>query len=341
MPEGWVSADEIAAFDKVASEDSPVQQASSIGLEGDYAAISGLQGDVAIFSVEAAKVERSLKVNEPITDTLWTGSRVIFATSKGSVKIYENGSEIASFSEHAGPATGLALHPCGDLLASVGSDKSFVLYDLSTLKRVSRVYTDSCKGLFCSLCLSLPPSLPLSLCVSVSLCLYVWIGTDAAFFVALTTCKFHPDGHFLAVGTVSGEIRGFLTKTGEQATSFDLGAPIQALTFSENGYWIAATAKGQSTVTILDLRKEGAAATAKVLDTGSSVVALDWDYTGQYLATVGPAGITVQQYAKSSKKWTQPVASATPGVSVRWGAEAKKLVSVSSEGVVSILGVKE
>jgi len=132
-----------------------------------------------------------------------------------------------------------------------------------------------------------------------------------------------------------------MTKTGEQATSFALGAPVQAITFSENGYWIAATAKGQTTVTIFDLRKEGAAATAKVLDVGNAVSSLAWDYTGQFLATVGPAGVTVQQYSKGSKTWTQALSSATPGLSVRWCSEAKKLISVNSEGVVSVLGVAE
>jgi len=145
----------------------------------------------------------------------------------------------------------------------------------------------------------------------------------------------------LATGTLSGDIKVFMTKSGEQAASFSLGAPLQALVFSENGYWIAATAKGQTTVTIFDLRKEGDAATAKVLDIGSSVASLAWDHTGQFLATAGPAGITVQQYAKGSKAWVQSLSSATPSVCVRWGAEAKKLVAVNSEGVVTILGASE
>jgi len=132
--------------------------------------------------------------------------------------------------------------------------------------------------------------------------------------------------------------RCFLTNTGEQATSFGLGAPVQAIAFSENGYWVAASAKGQTTVTVFDLRKEGDAATAKVLEAGGSVVSLAWDYTGQYLATAGPSGVTVQYYAKGPKAWSQLLSSATPGVCVRWGPEAKRLVSVDSDGVVSIAG---
>jgi pre-mRNA-processing factor 19 len=132
-----------------------------------------------------------------------------------------------------------------------------------------------------------------------------------------------------------------MTKTGEEAASFSLGAPIQALAFSENGFWLAATAKGQTTVTIFDLRKEGEAAAVKVLDAGGAVNTLAWDYSAQFLATGGPAGVTVQQYLKGSKAWSEPLRSAVPAVAVRWGKEAKILVAVNADGVVTVLGQKE
>lgn len=132
-----------------------------------------------------------------------------------------------------------------------------------------------------------------------------------------------------------------MTENLEPALTFSLGAPVEALAFSENGYWVAATAKGQSSVTIFDLRKEGDAATAKVLETGGAVSSLSWDYTGQFLATAGPSGITVQQFTKSSKKWSEPFRTSLSTVAVKWGPEAKQLVSVSQEGVVSVFGIKE
>ncbi|KAG6353328.1 hypothetical protein INS49_007500 [Diaporthe citri] len=267
VPSGWASSDEIATF-------AP---------HGCYAAVGGLKGDVAIFSTTASTLERSLKVDEPVTDTLWSGSKLMLATAKGSVKVYEKGSEVASFSEHAGAATALSLHPGGNILASVGTDKSFVLYDLSALRRVSRVYTDA----------------------------------------PLTRCAFHPDGHLFAAGTSTGEIKMLLTKTGEEAATFSLGAP------------------GQTTVTVFDLRKEGAAATAKVLEVGSSVQRLAWDYTGQFLATAGPSGVTVQQYSKGSKKWSELLQSATPAVGLGWGEQAKALVTVNGDGVISVLGAPD
>ncbi|KAL0931530.1 cell cycle control protein [Colletotrichum truncatum] len=300
VPEGWATSEDVASLATVASSSTAVSQVSSLALEGSYAAIGARDGQAAIYSVEADQVERQVAVNEPVLDSAWTGSKLIFATSKGSVKVFEGGAEVASLSEHAGPATSLSIHPTGELVASVGSDKSIAFYDLNSLKRVSRAYTDS----------------------------------------ALTSSAFHPDGHLFAAGTVSGEIKLFMTTSLEVAASFSLGAPVEALTFSENGFWLAATAKGQSLVTIFDLRKEGDAARTKTLETGGPVQSLAWDYTGQYLATGGAGGITVQQYTKSSKAWTEPFRSSTAATSVKWGPGAKQLVSVNEEGVISVFGVK-
>lgn len=158
---------------------------------------------------------------------------------------------------------------------------------------------------------------------------------------ALTTCAFHPDGHLFAAGTVAGDIKLFMTKTLEQAAVFSLGAPVETIAFSENGFWFAAAAKGQTAVIIFDLRKEGAAAAAKVLETGGAVQSLAWDYTGQFLATAGASGLTVQQYAKSSKKWSEPLRNSGRAVAVRWGPSGKKLVAVDGEGVVTVYGANK
>ncbi|KAI0006374.1 Prp19-domain-containing protein [Xylariaceae sp. FL0662B] len=302
IPEGWTTSEDVASFSVEATNSLPVGQATTTGIKDGYAAVGGLQGDVAIYSIDADKVEQSFQVEEPVTDSIWDGSKVILSTSKGSVKIFdESGSEVASFLDHAGPANGLAIHPSKAIFASVGSDKSFVFYDLASLRRATRVYTNS----------------------------------------ALTTCAFHPDGHLFAAGTSSGDIKLFMTKTGEEAASFSLGAPVQAIVFSENGYWFAATAKGQTTVTIFDLRKEGDAAEVKVLDTGSAVQSLAWDYSQQFLATAGPAGVTVQQYSKGSKSWSEPLRAAVSAVDVKWAANASKLVAVNGDGVISVLAAKE
>lgn len=72
---------------------------------------------------------------------MWYGSQPVVSTSSGAVKVF--GKDEVTFTSHAGSANGLALHPSGDILASVGVDKSFVFYDLTRGTAVTQVYTDS------------------------------------------------------------------------------------------------------------------------------------------------------------------------------------------------------
>lgn len=151
VPEGWATAEDVSSFGVTTENSSEIEQPTTLSVEEDYAAVGGPSGNVAIYSIEADKVERSLPVGEPVTDSIWKDSRVVFATAKGSVKVYESGNEVAAFSDHAGPATGLAMHPSGEILASVGADKSFVFYDLVGLKRATRVFSNSCRySVLCS-----------------------------------------------------------------------------------------------------------------------------------------------------------------------------------------------
>lgn len=300
VPPTWASPDDIVALEKVASDPLQVSQATSVGVGGGYAAVGALSGDLAVYSLEGKKVERTIPIGEPVTDVIWTGSKVVLGTAKGTVKIIDSGSEVASFAGHAGGVTAVALHPGGDIVASVGADRGIVLYQLSTLKKIFQAYTDS----------------------------------------PLTTSAFHPDGALLAAGTTSGDIKLFHTGTLEEAASFSLGAPIEAIAFSENGYWFAAVAKSQTTVTVFDLRKSGDAARAKTLEVGGTVSALAWDYTGRFLAAAGPSGISVEGYNKSSKAWTELLRKGEAGaVALGWGPDAKTLVAVKGDGVVELFGL--
>lgn len=140
-----MSPDDISSFDTQTSNSLPVPEAQAVAVEGGYAAIAGAKGQAAVYSIESDKLEREIAVNEPVIDALWTGSKVVFAAYNGTIKVYEAGSEAAQATEHAGPATGISVHPGGQILASVGSDRSVVFYELETMKRVSRAYADSGK----------------------------------------------------------------------------------------------------------------------------------------------------------------------------------------------------
>lgn len=133
----------------------------------------------------------------------------------------------------------------------------------------------------------------------------------------------------------------FSTKSGEQMAVFNLGAPVNSIAFSENGYWFAAASSSSPNITIFDLRKDGDAAKAKELPTAGPIRSLAWDYSSQYLAAAGPSGVTVHQYLKSSKAWSVPLEIGGRAVAVRWGEKAKTLVWVQEEGEVLVHGLTE
>jgi pre-mRNA-processing factor 19 len=122
----------------------PGSRALALDKSGDLALFGGIDEVAIVYSISQKQTVHTIKVGKgSITDAIWWGTRPIIALSTGAVKVFEDGKEIGSFTVHAGPATGLALHPSGDLLASVGSDKSYVIYDLASTTQVTRVFTDS------------------------------------------------------------------------------------------------------------------------------------------------------------------------------------------------------
>lgn len=152
VPEDWATPDDIESFD-IQEEVTPdasvrrvdVVQPLAINGTGDLAITNGTTGDASVVQVSTGKTQVTLK-NSPIraTSALFWKENPILGLADGAVKVFDQtGAVIADIHIHSGPVTALAIHPCGDLLASVGEDKSFVLYDLNTMKAVQRVSTDS------------------------------------------------------------------------------------------------------------------------------------------------------------------------------------------------------
>ncbi|CAF9908442.1 hypothetical protein IMSHALPRED_006674 [Imshaugia aleurites] len=217
VPEDWATPGDIANFTPTQKSKPLYTGARAISVDGsgDLALIGGSDGIAGVFSISQNKLVQELPVGSPVTDTLWAGSKAIVGTSSGTVKAYENGVEVSSFSGHAGAVTALALHPSGDILASVGVDKTYIFYDLTSSVQALQIATDS----------------------------------------ALHTARFHPDGHLFAAGGADGQIKLYEMKTGANAANFDAAGPLKVIEFSENGIWLAAAVNGSTSVLIWDLRK--------------------------------------------------------------------------------------
>ncbi|KAJ5757514.1 uncharacterized protein N7511_006208 [Penicillium nucicola] len=299
VPQGWASAEAISTFKPTESSDPlyPGGRALSVNSTGDLALVGGVDGVVGVYSLSQKSVVQTLKTDGPVTDATWAGDKAVVGSSTGSVKVFENGAEVASFNSHAGEVTAVTVHATGDIVASVGVDKSYVLYDLATNTVASQIFTDA----------------------------------------ALLSVNFHPDGHLIAAGGADGQIKIFDVKTGAAAADYAMSGPVKCLFFSENGTFLAAVADKSTTVSIWDLRTSKE---TKVLDTGSQISSIFWDYTGQYLLTGGPSGVTIQQFTKSSKSWSEPLRSAVPATSVAWGSAAQSVVALNEAGAVTVLAAQ-
>lgn len=317
IPEGWATSEILSTYQPTETSEPlyPGTRTLSLNSSGDLALVGGVDGVVGVYSLPQKRVLETLKIGGPVTEAIWAGEKAVIASSTGAVKVFENGTELATFNLHAGEVTSLAVHPTGDIVASAGVDKSYVLYDLTTNSVTTQVFSDACKC-FLHAVFHMDPIL---------------------IFPALLSVKFHPDGHLVAAGGADGQIKIFEVRSSVAAANYAMSGPVKCLFFSENGTFLAAVVENSTSISIWDLRHSSE---IKVLDTGNKIDTISWDYTGQFLLTGGPSGLTVQQYSKSSKQWSEPFRSAVPAVSVAWGAAAQSIVAANADGVVTVLAAK-
>jgi pre-mRNA-processing factor 19 len=152
VPKGWITAQDIESFEESKPEwarSKAYKKCATLAEDGGEEAQTIVYGNEDGTAVIHRTDGPVFEVNcgSRITDSLVWDSKPIFSCADGSIRIFEDGAEVRAYNVHAGAATGLALHPCGTLLASVGSDRSYVLYDLSSPKdkSVTRVFADAGK----------------------------------------------------------------------------------------------------------------------------------------------------------------------------------------------------
>jgi pre-mRNA-processing factor 19 len=106
--------------------------------------VAGSASDAGVVSLSQNKLLQTLSGGQgSVTSGVWAQDNVVIATSTGLVKVFEAEREVSSFSDHAGSVNGVALHPSGTIVASVGDDKTYILYDLETFNKLTQVQTSS------------------------------------------------------------------------------------------------------------------------------------------------------------------------------------------------------
>jgi pre-mRNA-processing factor 19 len=146
VPKDWATGDAIASYEIKAEIDSQFTGAKSLAVDhtGDFFLCGDSDGAVGVYDLKnSAFTTRSNLGAGAILDGAWANDKIVVATSSGSVVVAVEGSAQAKFHQHAGAATAIAVHPCGDVVASVGVDKSYVLYDLHASAVITQIYADS------------------------------------------------------------------------------------------------------------------------------------------------------------------------------------------------------
>jgi len=155
VPEDWANEGEVSTFKPLRTSEPlyPGGRILSIDETGDLALVGGSDGIAGVYSISENRVVHVLKGGGgSITGGFWAGSKAVISTSAGILKVFEGQEETTSFAAHAGEVTAVALHPSGEIVASVGVDKSYVLYDLTTWDIATQVYSSSGMLLMASKC---------------------------------------------------------------------------------------------------------------------------------------------------------------------------------------------
>lgn len=148
VPKDWATGDAVATYAVKSTIDTQFTGAKMLAVDatGDFFLTGDSDGALGVYDLkQGAFVTRSNLASGAILAGAWARDAAAVATASGAVVLATEGTVSATFRQHAGAATALAVHPCGEILASVGADKSYVLYDLHSSTVLTQVFSDSGK----------------------------------------------------------------------------------------------------------------------------------------------------------------------------------------------------
>ncbi|CAL9207908.1 unnamed protein product [Musa hybrid cultivar] len=157
-----------------------------------------------------------------------------------------------------------------------------------------------------------------------------------------TSASFHPDGLILGTGTTGAIVKIWDVKSQSNVAKFDghVGS-VTAMSFSENGYFLATAA--MDGVKLWDLRKLRNFRSFAPYDPNTPTNSVEFDFSGSYLAIAG-SDTRVYQVANVKLEWnlikTFPDLSGTGKVTcVKFGADAKYMAVGSMDRNLRMFGL--
>ncbi|ANB11738.1 E3 ubiquitin-protein ligase PRP19 [Sugiyamaella lignohabitans] len=286
----------------------------SVNEETGDVVTGGGKSQGGIFSTsEKALIGDNFQASGIVTGVCWDNEAFAVATKAGVVDYYQadRTSKPIHISSNQ-PLISIASFPAGQLVVTADKNGTWYVVDLESGTELSSISNGS----------------------------------------PVTSLAVHPDGELVAVGSADGNIRIHKVTDedfSEPAAVFPTGSDdspagsVTSLSFSENGYWLAASSSslvGQ--VQIWNLRKLSLLTTVPFETLNSEILSIKFDPSGQYLAAASSEGIEVAAYNKQGKSWTPGVLTSSAGaVDLGWTTHAKSLVSITSKGSIHIFEQSE
>ena len=146
VPDDWATSETVQSFQAAEAAKGVAPGGSFLAVDdtADLVLLGTSGSEAVVYSLSQGSAVNPLQCGSgTVTAGTWWGTRAVVALSNGSIKIFDGAQETATLSKHAGAAVAVQIHPCGDILASIGTDKSFVLYDLTTLAPLTQHFTGS------------------------------------------------------------------------------------------------------------------------------------------------------------------------------------------------------
>ncbi|KAB5545143.1 hypothetical protein DKX38_013255 [Salix brachista] len=165
---------------------------------------------------------------------------------------------------------------------------------------------------------------------------------DASKTDGYSSAAFHPDGLILGTGTSEAVVKIWDVKSQANVAKFEGHAgPVTAISFSENGYFLATAA--HDSVKLWDLRKLKNFRTLNLYDSDTPTNSVEFDHSGSYLGIAG-SDIRVYQVGSVKADWncikTLPDLSGTGRATcVKFGPDANYIVVGSMDRNLRIFGL--
>ncbi|WFD33857.1 RING-type E3 ubiquitin transferase [Malassezia cuniculi] len=273
-PEGYTTAADAKSLAVASSIDSPhstnAPEITAVAVAGSLVVTGGVDKHVVVYDLANNSVVATLDGHtQPVSTVAVSGvGNPVAGESPVEVKYIVSGSEdqtvrvwraeggtyeFAHAIELAAPVVGVAVHPTDEIVGVATRDGTWALYMLATGERL----------------------------------LQVTAPADAQVHggFSYASLAFHPDGQLVATGTADGVVRVWDVKHGKQSAAFaGHGGAVHSLDFSQNGYLLAAAARGAAEVKIWDLRKLDV---SRTVSASENVQSVRFDPTAQLLAVAG------------------------------------------------------